>query len=90
MGGFIESNLSWIPPTIYRKCLCPHSSFRLLLDLSADTIVSSAMRADVITPFPICKEDNDDVDDVYHSDNGASPIAAILATNRQLLPLLLR
>jgi hypothetical protein len=42
------------------------------------------MRADVITPFPICKENNDDVDvdDVCCSDNGAAPIAAILATNR--------
>jgi len=40
------------------------------------------MRADVITPFSICKEHNDDVDDVYCSDNGAAPIAAILATNR--------
>lgn len=40
------------------------------------------MRADVITPFPICKEDNDDVDDVYRSDNGGASIAAILATNR--------
>jgi hypothetical protein len=48
------------------------------------------MRADVITPFPICKEDNDDVDDVYRSDNGSAPIAAILANNRLLLPLLLR
>jgi hypothetical protein len=41
------------------------------------------MRADVITPFPICKENDDvDVDDVCCSDNGAAPIAAILATNR--------
>jgi hypothetical protein len=50
--------------------------------IEADTIVSSAMRADVITPFPICKENNDDVDDVCCSDNDAAPIAAILATNR--------